>query len=471
MSTTYVANALALASPAEVGPELLSLPEDQWYDRKSVSVSREKLANLLVAFANAEGGVVVIGLSDTAVEGTARARDRVNGLVKVPYDLVVPAVRHRAERVACVNAAGEPDELLAIWVEPAEQVHATNKDEVYLRVGDETRRLTFDQRRELLFDKGQAAYETQRTGATLADLDVLVADGYAAALGQTDRTRVLLARGLATKDGDLTVAGTLLFAAAPQTWFPEAFVRVIRYRGTGRGTGARQQIVEDVRCEGPLPKQIREARETVREVQPTRRALGRGGTFEDTPLVPEDAWLEGIVNAVVHRSYSITGDHIRVEVFDNRIEISSPGRFPGLVRLDDPTHAVRFARNPRIARVAADLNFGQEMGEGIRRMFEEMRAAGLSDPLYRQTSGSVHLELSTAPADRALDATLPEDTRVIVAALRDADRLSTGEVAEVLGLSRPPAIRRLTALEKAGIVEWVGKSPNDPRAYWRLAAR
>jgi ATP-dependent DNA helicase RecG len=470
MSTTLVANALTLA-PGDVGTELLSLPEDQWFDRKSVGVSREKLANLLVGFANAEGGVVVIGLTDTAVEGTARGRDRLNGLVKVPYDMAVPAVRHRVDRVACVNAAGQPDELMAIWVEPAEQVHATNKDEVYLRVGDETRRLTFDQRRELLFDKGQAAYETQCVGPTLDDLDTVLAEGYAAALGNPDPIRMLRARGLAAEGGALTVAGTLLFAATPQTWFPEAFVRVIRYRGNARGSGARQQVVEDVRCEGPLPKQIRQARETVREVQPTRRALGRGGTFEDSPLVPEDAWLEGIVNAVVHRSYSITGDHIRVEVFDNRIEISSPGRFPGLVRLDDPTNAVRFARNPRIARVAADLHFGQELGEGIRRMFEEMRAAGLSDPLYRQTSGSVHLELSTEPADRALDATLPDEARVIVAALRDADRLSTGEVAEVLGLSRPPAIRRLAALEKAGIVEWIGKSPNDPRAYWRLATR
>jgi ATP-dependent DNA helicase RecG len=209
----------------------------------------------------------------------------------------------------------------------------------------------------------------------------------------------------------------------------------------------------------------------VYEVQPTRRALGRGGTFEDVPLVPEDAWLEALVNAVVHRSYSVTGDHIRVEVFDDRIEVSSPGRFPGLVRLDDPMRAVRFARNPRIARVAADLDFGQELGEGIRRMFEEMRAAGLNDPMYHQTSGNVTVVLSAEPADRALDATLPEETRVIVAALREADRLSTGEIAEVLGMSRPPAIRRLEALREAGVVEWVGKSPRDPRAYWRLPGR
>ena len=101
-------------------------------------------------------------------------------------------------------------------------------------------------------------------------------------------------------------------------------------------------------------------------------------------------------------------------------------------------------------------------------MFEEMRAAGLTDPMYRQTSGSVIVTLSTEPSNRALDADLPKESRLIVAALRDADRLSTGEVAALLGVSRPPAIRKLAALREAGLIEWVGNSPQDPRAYWRL---
>lgn len=467
MSTVRVSSALALP-PDEVGRALLAVPEDQWFDRKAAGISREKLAQLEVAFANAEGGVVVVGLSDGRVQGTRHAPDRVNGLRQAAIDLTVPVVPHRVETVPCVNDAGEPDELLVVRVEVGTQLYATHKDEVYLRIGDETRRLTYDQRRELLFDKGQAAYEAEPLGdATLDDLDLPLVDGYAHALGSSRVARLLSARGLAAGDS-LTVAGALLFAAHPQRWLPQAHVRVLHYRGTHRETGSRQQIASDHRFEGPLPYQIDEAREAIRSVQPTRRALGRGGRFEDVPLVPEDAWLEALVNAVVHRSYSVAGDHVRVDVFDDRIEVSSPGRFPGLVRLDDPLNAVRFARNPRIARVLADLNFGQELGEGIRRMFEEMRAAGLADPLYRQTSGSVHVVLSGEPVNRALDATLPEETRLVVGALREAGRLSTGEVQEILGFGRPATLRRLDALRAAGVVEWVGKSARDPRAYWRL---
>jgi ATP-dependent DNA helicase RecG len=186
------------------------------------------------------------------------------------------------------------------------------------------------------------------------------------------------------------------------------------------------------------------------------------------PLVPDDVWLEGIVNAAVHRSYSMAGDHIRVEIFDDRIEISSPGRFPGLVDLSDPLAATRFARNPRIARVCADLNFGEELGEGVKRMFEEMREAGLTDPVYRQTSGSVELLLSAEPVDRRLEERLPDNARAITRALRTARRMSTGDIKDMLGVSRLTAQRELGILKDAGIVEWVGKSPTDPRAYWQL---
>ncbi len=215
--------------------------------------------------------------------------------------------------------------------------------------------------------------------------------------------------------------------------------------------------------EGPIARQIVRAREIIQEEQPRRRALTSQGTFEAVPLVPEDAWLEGVVNAAVHRSYSLAGDHIRVEIFSNRIEVMSPGRFPGLFNTANPLDAPRYARNPRIARVCADQNFGQELGEGIRRMFEEMRLAGLVNPLYEQTAASVRLTLLAEPLDRRLEARLPRGSRRIMAALRDGGHLSTGEVAEAVGISRPTASSHLRALRDAGLVVWTGKSPNDPR--------
>lgn len=413
---------------------------------------------------------MVIGLHGGEVEGISRQKRRSNEHLQANLDFCVPPVPARTRYVDCVNGSGEPDQLLIFDVQPSEVLHANKKDEVYLRVGDETRKLSFHQRQELEYDKGQSRYESTMVaveGFDMVDRELL--GHYADAVGARDPMRLLEARGLAGH-GRLTIAGYLLFAEHPEQLFPQAFVRVLRYRGTAKGSGARQQIVTDVRLEGPLPKQIMAARERVQGLQPVRRALVAGGRFGNVPLVPEDAWLEGIVNAVIHRSYSAAGDHIRVEVFDDRIEVSSPGRFPGLVDLSDPFEVTRFARNPRIARVCSDLDFGQELGEGVRRMFEEMRDAGLGDPIYRQTSGSVELTLPANPVDRRLDEQLPDGARLILATLRKVERISTGEVEELLGASRPTVQRELSRLKEAGVLEWVGKSRQDPRAYWRLAA-
>jgi ATP-dependent DNA helicase RecG len=464
----------ALAEPAAtVARKLLLADEDQWFDRKSARIKPRALADALVAFANADGGVIVIGLSDGRVEGTDALRGARNDLVQAAFDFCVPPVRIDHRLVPCVDEAGQTDHVLVLDVRPTEgAVHANRRDEVFLRVGDENRRLTFAQRQELTFDRGPVTYEARTlAGTSRAGFDVELLDRYVAAVGASDRERLLRARGLTTDDDSPTIAGWLLFAQHPQALLPETLVRVLRYRGSERGAGARQELLSDERCEGPIPRMLVAARALVHEVQPTRRALAGAGRFEELALVPEDAWLEGLVNAVVHRSYSLAGDHIRVEVFDDRIEISSPGRFPGIVDLADPLTAPRFARNPRIARVCADLKFGQELGEGIRRIYEEMRHAGLHDPVYTQTAASVRLLLSAEPADRRLDAQLTPQARTVTAALRTAGRLSTGEIAELLGRSRPATIRLLRTLESAGIIRWVGNSARDPRAHWEIARR
>jgi ATP-dependent DNA helicase RecG len=466
-STVEVGRALALPA-GDVGEALNAVHEDQWFDRKSFRIAARELGNVLVGFANADGGTIVVGLHDGVVEGTDRSITHRNELMQAHVQFCQPAVPAHSSLIACRRHDGEPDHLLAIEVRSGEAIYTNARDEVFLRIGDENRRLTFAQRQELLYDRGQGTYESRElAGASLAELDRGLLDDYARAVDAPDAIRLLRARGLAVDD-TLTVAGVLLFARHPQRYLPESFVRVLRYQGRERGTGTRQQLIRDERIEGPIARQLIAAREVVRGEQPRRRALTERGTFGDVMLIPEDAWLEGIVNAVIHRSYSLAGDHIRVEIFSDRIEITSPGRFPALFDANDPLGAPRYARNPRIARVCADQNFGQELGEGIRRMFDEMRLAGLADPLYEETPGSVRLTLLTEPVDRELEARLPRGARAIMATLRGAGQLSTGEVSELVGISRPTASKHLRVLRDAGLIEWTGKSPRDPRASWSL---
>lgn len=474
MTSNAVDSALALPAD-QVGKAILSIEEDQWFDRKSSRINPKDLAVPMVALANAEGGVIVVGASKGKVDGIRDYAHKLNDFRQVSINFTNPAVRARFDQVACVNDAGVTDTLLVIRIDPSERVHEIQNGDCYLRVGDESRKLNFTQQQELVFDKGQSVFDGYPVRETvgIADLDAQLLDNYRSSMGlKRNNYELLMARSLLTPKRELTNAGYLLFAPRPQDIFPQAHIRVIRFLTVERGTGARLGIEEgsDVRIEGPIPPAIQEAAQVIEELLPQRRSLAGSGRFEPRPVVPRDAWLEGLVNAVIHRSYSLSGDHIRVEVYPNRIEIESPGRFPGLADPSTPLEISRFARNPRIARVCSDLRIGQELGEGIKRMFEEMRAVGLTDPIYKQSQGSVRLILQGIPRlSPRLMATLPKRSQEVLDVLRRAGTgLSTGDIARALALSRPATITRLKALEGERLVLWTGKSAQDPRALWTL---
>ena len=458
----------ALGLPGHLlAKRLLELPEGQWFERKSGRIKPRDLAVPLVAFANAEGGTIVVGLHDGAVEGVSPAQ--VNAIRQTSLDFTSPPVRVDLEEVH-VPEASHP--LLVIAVAPGEQVHETKRGDCYLRVGDESRRLTFAQRQELEFDRGHSPFDGRPVDAVVGDLEAEQVEAYRGALGAATMESMLHARNLLTRNGRLTTAAYLLFAAQPQDLFPNAQVRILRYTDLDRGAGSRLNLdhKSDIRCEGSIPNQIHHAAGVIDDLLPQRRALTREGVFEGIPIIPRDAWLEGLVNAVVHRSYSMFGDHIRVEIYPNRIEITSPGRFPGLADPTNPLTISRHARNPRIARVCSDLGITQELGEGIRRIFEEMRRRGLGDPLYNQTSDAVRLTLAASDAiPEEIRESLPKGARLVLDQLRAAGQpLGTGQIAELVGIARPTATRHLQTLRDNDLIIWEGKSQKDPRATWRL---
>lgn len=450
---------------------LVHHPENQWLERKSSRVAARDLAEVIAAMANAEGGLVVVGIHGGVVEGVGRAREAErNAWRQAAADHVFPVPKVRVHTISGVRPDGSHDELFAFEVASSEHVHTTTRDEVWLRVGDECRRLGFQERLELQYEKGQVVFETSPvTDAAATDLVPALLERYATAVGATDPQRVLHARNLVDTRGRPLAAAILLFGALPQRWFPQAVVRVLRYGGGQRGTGVRQQLLLDRRFDGPIPVQIEEASAEIASLLPKRIALGRRGIFETLPLVPADAWLEGLVNAIVHRSYATTGDHVRVEIFDDRLEIESPGRFPGLVDPSDPRHVRRFARNPRISRACAELRYGQELGEGMRRICEEIERAGLVAPRWYQTVGSVRLVLSSAPAV-ARESSLPGGVRAILALVERDGPIATGDLVRASGLSRPTVLRHLHVLVEGGWVERIGGNAKDPGARWHLRA-
>lgn len=450
---------------------LLSRREDQWFDRTSARSTARHLGDQLVGFANAEGGLIVIGLHDGKVEGIS-ATGPVNAWRQAAMDFTEPPVRHRFETLPCTNRHGDIDEIVVIEVEASEYVHHNVRGDTYLRIGDENRKLGAFEARELEYDKGQSVYDGSAVpDATPDDLDDRLIDKYLRRVrANSAGSEVLQSRGLIALHNGVsrpTVAGLLVLGKTPQVWFPHAQLRLLEYRGPSRETGSRANVVRDIRIEGPLSQQIDRARRTLRRWLPTAIRLADEGRFGRASVIPEYAWLEAIVNAVVHRSYTIGGDHTRVEAFSDRMEVESPGRLPGLVRIEN-IRSTRFARNPRIARALADLGYGRELGEGVNRMFEEMERVGLPDPLYLQGPASVRVAfLADSLAGRILDA-LPIGSERFVDQVSRAGRVTTTQAVDLFAQSRPTVLGHLHRLTDLGLIEHIGTSLKDPRGFWRL---
>jgi ATP-dependent DNA helicase RecG len=253
-------------------------------------------------------------------------------------------------------------------------------------------------------------------------------------------------------------------------------------------------LAEDIRIEGTIPYIIDTARELVAAKLGTVIRQVSGGRFERIPLLPEFAWFEAIVNAVTHRSYSLQGDGIRVMLFEDRLEVESPGRLPGLVRVQNIQNA-RYSRNPHIARVLADMTgYVRELNEGVKRMFDEMREHSLQEPVYRSSGTNVTVILYTQPvnterldsAAKRMDAALAplseimqpggrlnrfrlSNMSLLIDLFFTRKTLSTKEAATALELSLPSARRYLSELESKGLVFRDSESKYDKRAMWRIS--
>ena len=246
--------------------------------------------------------------------------------------------------------------------------------------------------------------EARRSSVPVAALDAeLIARARVAGGGAAlSNDEYLVRRRLADHSGASLVlreAAVLLFAQQAETIdHPNAGIRVFRVRGTERLTGVRHNVQEFPRIEGNLPSVLQNARALL-ETLIQRSARLHDLFFHEMSEYPTFAWQEALVNAVAHRDYGIRGQAVEVFLYDDRLEVLSPGAPPSQVSLDDlrlgrPAHA---SRNPRITRVLVELSVMREQGEGIPRMFEEMEISYLPLPQLDIVGGRFVVTLRNEP--------------------------------------------------------------------------
>ena len=374
--------------------------ERQILDRKSARIKAMDFAVTVVAMANADGGFLAVGIEDEGkITGIDEYQKNINELVRVPFDYCVPSVKAEVSTLDVTDFKGRDNHILLMQIFPSDQVIANQADEVFLRVGDKSKKLNFEQRLQLVYAKGVKYFEDQSVArATIDDIDLDFVNEYCRKIGYTKGDAEFYLRHnnefITTCDGEDKVSGAaiLLFGKNPQKFFPRARVRFVRYEGIRAEVGDRMNVIKDVKFTGRILDQVNDAIAYVKTQIREYTKLGRGGVFQTTPEYPEFCWMELIVNAVAHRDYSIMGTDIQVKMFDDHFLVESPGTLPGLVRINN-IREYHFSRNPKIVELLNEYDLVKEFGEGVDRVYRDMESAGLPEPEYIQSEFMLYATL------------------------------------------------------------------------------
>ena len=373
--------------------EVLAMNEKQIFDRKSILIRPADLSDTLCAFANADGGTVAIGISDKnrRIEGVDNYQGQLNDILRVPIDFCNPTVPVTTEMVDCVNSKGKPDHVLLMHIEASPQFHANQADEAFVRVGDKNKKLDFNDRLTLMYAKGVRYYEDEPVAdATIDDLDLDFVGEYCKRIGYSKSPEEYVRENkkfVTMKDGkeQVSVAAILLFGKNPQLFFPRAYIRFIRYDGTEALVGKDMNVIKDKIFEGRILEQVEQAVEFIKIQMKEKTYLGHDGIFVTDEEYNEFIRTEIVVNAATHRDYGIKGTDIQIKMFDDRLEVDSPGTFAGMVKKENIRYT-HFSRNPKIAAFLKDYGYVKEYGEGVDRMCRELAAIGLPAPVFNNST-------------------------------------------------------------------------------------
>ena len=371
----------------------LRLGEDSHWEFKQVEFSgnrpkspnRNDLADEIAAFANSDGGVLLCGVTDGG-DVQDMSRDQLaeldSLLVQTSSDSIRPAVRIRTSH----RQLPDGRRMLVVEIPEGESQHDSPGGS-YVRVGGSKRRMTSDERLRLPQKRGQARFrsfdEQPVPGTGFKTLDESLWKPLLSAQGAANPQSALenLALLAADESGIIraSVAGVLLATRKPDELIPGACITATRYRGYDRSAG---QIDAQV-IGGPLNQQIAEAVDFARKNMriTARKEPGR----VDMPEYSDKALFEAVVNAVVHRDYSIRGSRIRLSMYEDRLEIRSPGSLPNNLTVE--SMEIRQAtRNEALASLLGRMPVGDVRGSEDRQYFMERRGDGVPI-IRRETEG------------------------------------------------------------------------------------
>ena len=342
---------------------------------------RDDLADELAAIANTHDGVFVLGVDEKTHDIDGIPMDRLETVERYVYEIcnesIKPPVIFRSFRMQLPDSTGALQPVLKVEIPRSLFVHESPGGYFY-RQGSSKRKMPPDYLARLFQQRSQTRLirfeEHSVPQSSMSDLSEELWRKYTARSDEPTEI-VLLKRNLLSKEeGGIvhaSVAGVLLCSEHPERFLPSAFIEAVRYRGIRQDSNY-QTDAQKIR--GPLDQQIKGAMAFLKRNQ-TIMATKEPHRIEK-PQFSERAVFEAVVNAVAHRDYSISVSKIRFFMFDDRLEIYSPGTLPNTVTID--SIALRQAtRNELVTSLLAETPVAETVGEVGRGYYMEKRGDGV----------------------------------------------------------------------------------------------
>jgi ATP-dependent DNA helicase RecG len=431
-----------------------------------------EIARAVAGMANADGGILLVGVEpDKSVTGVAHSPEEVQALIQAPQALLTPPLNPACQRAHLGNLL-----LLKFEITSSAEVHRVTGGRAFYRIATENPSLPPEQIQSLKESKRHVFYERQSVlEATWEDIDLALVESLAEKIQDPRDPMSILGRLYHLVDSSrdrpsLTMAALLLFAKEPTRWHPRCGIDFVKYDGTERQHGSSLNVIKRIRFEAPLCRIVDEAvgriKEHIRE-----RTILHDLFFRERLEYPTFAWQEALVNAVAHRDYSLTGAPVEIWMFDDRIDVRSPGLLPSPVSIEELRRQkrVHFSRNPMMVRVLADLGYLKEMGEGIPRMFQEMEHHGLQGPEFSTEGFFFTVTLRNTPIydeptlrwlnQFGTSSVNVRQRRLLAYAYSHGKAFSTMDYQHIAEVDRDTAYREIRAMVKLGIV-----APSKPKS-------
>lgn len=429
--------------------------EDSYHELKE-SVG-ESLPNVAAAFANTEGGEIVIGIKNngTVVGLREDTLDQTQQKLEKCIKSVDPVPIHSIERQVI-----EGKNIIVARISKFADGFCTYKGAFYYRHGSVTDRLGGVQLRDFLASRNLVYFDSQPcANAAIEDIDEeKLANFLSKRSGVQHGVSVIEALKnldiLRVRQGkhEIANAAILFFGKNPYRFFKQNEVRLVSFSGYE----ASESIIDRIDLQSTVPENVEEALKFIRRNTKASYEV-KGLERIEVPEYPERAIREAIVNAAAHRDY-FSADATQIRIFSNRIEFINPGTLPDGIDMRNIDAGVSIKRNPIIYQLMRDMHYMEGLATGVPLIKGEMNRAKMPQPRFEIIGSFFKLTLYNRLGEHFNFNTLNERQKVGIEAIRKNGKITSKEYAGITNVAAPTAVADLSKLVKEGILNKIGRT-------------